>query len=161
MNACQAMLAALIVQTSAVAAGAEGLCTTKEAVIFNCEFERAAASLCQSVKNGNLVYRSARDGRLAVEVSNEGGGKEQVFRFSFAPYAGGGEAHIRFKQSEYTYYLYDYTIRTDEGPTFSAGVAIYRRDKRISNLNCVNDASIRASAYESIDREGYRRIENR
>ncbi|WP_126877438.1 hypothetical protein [Paraburkholderia kururiensis] len=160
-NACRAISVSVITFVSAVAAHAEGLCATKETAIFNCELEKTVSSLCQSTENGTLTYRNGIDGKINLQVSDNKEIKKDVFYFSNTPYAGGGEAHIRFSQLGYTYYLYDRTVKADEGPTFSTGIVIYRGKRKISNLTCNNDASIRAGAYQSITKETYRSIGSR
>ncbi|MBR8299556.1 hypothetical protein KDW49_02280 [Burkholderia dolosa] len=161
MKAWQAISVASISFVAAVTVHAEGLCAAKEAVIFNCELEKSISSLCQSTESGTLTYRNGSDGKINLQVSDEKRIKKDVFYFSNAPYAGGGEAHIRFSQFGYTYYLYDKTIKADEGPTFSAGIVVYKGGKRIYNLVCNNDASIREKAYQTITREKYRTIDVR
>lgn len=158
MNVFRAISVSILAFVSAAAAHAEGLCTTKETAIFNCELEKFASSLCQSTENGTLTYRNGIDRKINLRISDNKKSKKDVFYFSNTPYAGGGEAHIRFSQFDYTYYLYDRTIKTDEGPTFSAGIVIYKGKKKISNLTCNNDASIREGAYQSITKEAYRSI---
>ncbi|MGU7775355.1 hypothetical protein ACV229_34950 [Burkholderia sp. MR1-5-21] len=155
MSVCRVILASIIGLATVVTARAEGLCATKETVIFNCEFKNSVSSLCQSLEGGALIYRNGVDGRINLKISD---GKNDVFFFSNTPYAGGGEAHIRFSRSGYTYYLYDKTVKGDEGPVFSAGIVIYKGGKKISSFACINDASIRAGAYQSISREKYRSI---
>ncbi|WP_175946515.1 hypothetical protein [Burkholderia pyrrocinia] len=161
MNACRAASVAIISLELTVSAHAEGLCAAKETAIFNCELRKSVSSLCQSKENGILTYRNGLDGKINLQTSDNSEGKNEndVFYFSNRPYAGGGEAHIRFSRLGYTYYLYDKTVKTDEGPTFSAGVVVYKGKKKISNLVCDNDASIRADAYQSIVRESYRAID--
>lgn len=158
MNACRVILVSILVVVSTTAAHAEGLCAAKETAIFNCELEKSVSSFCQSTENGSLTYRNGIDGRINLQISDNKIPKKDVFYFSNAPYAGGGEAHIRFSRLGYTYYLYDRTIKADNGPMFSAGIVIYKGKNKISNLICNNDASIRASAYQSITREAYRPI---
>ncbi|CAG9255541.1 conserved exported hypothetical protein [Burkholderia diffusa] len=158
MNVCRAISVSVLAFVSMVAAHAEGLCTTKEVAIFNCELKKTVSSLCQSTENGTLTYRNGINGKINLQISDGKGIKRGVFYFSSVPYAGGGEAHIRFSRLGYTYYLYDRTVKTDEGPTFSAGIAIYRGERKISNFICNNDASIRAGAYQSITKEDYRSI---
>lgn len=138
---------------------AEGLCISRETVIFNCELEKSIASLCQSRDEGTLIYRSGTSRRLAMELSDSSK-KKSVFFLSSIPYAGGAEAHIRFSRSSYTYYLYDKTVKAREGPEFSAGIAIYKGKRKISDLSCRNDASIYAAGYESVTRESYRSIDS-
>jgi hypothetical protein len=137
---------------------AEGLCEAGETVVFNCELPKSVSSLCLAGRNGVLTYRNGGEGKLNLKISDEGQGKGKIFYFSNIPYAGGGEAHIRFSRSDYTYYLYDKITKTDDGPTSSAGVVIYRDQVKVANLMCGNDASIRESAYSEITKEAYRSI---
>ncbi|WP_423394960.1 hypothetical protein [Burkholderia sp. LMG 21824] len=144
-----------------VVARAEGLCATKEVAIFNCELEKSVSSLCKSKESGALIYRSGVDGKVGLRIP---GGKEDArdfFFLSYAPYAGGGETHIRFYWLGYTYYLYDKVTKVDDGPALYSGIVMYKGKERISNISCENDASIRAIAYQSIARETYRSISTR
>ena len=159
MNACRAVSVVIISLALTMSVHAEGLCAAKETAIFNCEIRKSISSLCQSKENGILTYRNGFDGKISLQISGNNESKRDVFYFSSRPYAGGGETHIRFSRLGYTYYLYDKTVKTDEGPTFSAGIVVYKGEKKISNLVCDNDASIRADAYQSIARESYRAID--
>lgn len=145
-----------LIATSSV--HAEGMCKGGEAVVFNCETQKSVSSLCESKGTGVLSYRNGVAGRINFELSDSGAQKGRFFYFSNTPYAGGGEAHIRFSRSGYTYYLYDKSIKTDDGPMFSAGVVVYRGEKKISSSICNNDASIRRNAYDDITKEIYRSI---
>jgi hypothetical protein len=160
MDIFQATLISLFTCTVAVPACAEGLCIAAETTIFNCELQKSTASLCKSNQDGTLIYRNGTDGKINMQLSDVGKSKNIVFFFSNVPYAGGGEAHIRFTRSSYTYYLYDKTTKASAGPEFSAGIAIYKDRRKISDLACQNDASIRATAYKSITREPYRSIDS-
>ncbi|MGF6853908.1 hypothetical protein [Paraburkholderia sp. CI3] len=128
--ACRIVSVLIIGLVSAMGAHAEGLCTINETAIFNCELEKSVSSLCQSTENGTLTYRNEVDGKINLQISDSKRKKKDVFYFSNTPYAGGGEAHIRFSRLGYTYYLYDRTIKTDEGPTFYAGIAVYKGKKK-------------------------------
>ncbi|WER48216.1 hypothetical protein CupriaWKF_25805 [Cupriavidus sp. WKF15] len=135
---------------------ADNLCKDDEAAVFNCELPQKKSSLCQARSDGALVYRSGRRGRIDIEISNRK--KIDAFRFSYTPYAGGGEAHIKFLNGDYKYYLYDKTIKIDDDHNLSAGIVIYLGDKRVANLICLNDASIKQQAYEGMTREEYRDV---
>lgn len=141
----------------AMGAHAEGLCESREAVIFNCELIKSVSSLCRSNDNHVLTYRNGSKGDLNLQISDERGGGVN-FYFSSTPYSGGGESHIRFSRFHYTYYLYDKIVKSDDGPIFSAGIIIYKDDRKVANLFCKNDATIRESAYDTITRETYRSI---
>jgi hypothetical protein len=139
-------------------AHSEGLCAAGEAVIFNCDLPKSVSSLCQSDSDGTLTYRNGRDGKVNLKISDAGEKIKNIFYFSDIPYASGGESHIRFIISNYTYYIYDKVKKTDDGPEFSAGIVILKRGEKVANLVCQNDASIRERAYHTIDRESYRPI---
>lgn len=139
-------------------AHAEGMCKEREAEIFTCETQKSISSLCKSKDTDTLSYRNGLANRINLEVSESSDRKGKVFYFSSTPYSGGGEAHIRFSRAGYTYYLYDKTIKTDDGPTFSAGIVVYKGATKISNQVCGNDASIHQSAYSDITKESYRSI---
>ncbi|WP_193101074.1 hypothetical protein [Burkholderia sp. Z1] len=158
MRIYQFVSTSIIGIASVVVARAEGMCTTKEVAIFNCELEKSVSSLCQSTENGVLIYRNGVDGKVNFQTPGSKQDAKDLFFLSYAPYAGGGEAHIRFYWLGRTYYLYDRVIKGDGGPMFSSGISIYKRKEKISNCSCGNDASIRAIAYQSIARETYRSI---
>ncbi|MEX3786341.1 hypothetical protein [Paraburkholderia sp. BR14374] len=140
---------------------AEGMCGENESVIFNCELHSSTASLCEAKDAKVLTYRYGKEEKIELEISDAGFKRGNIFHFSDVPYSGGGEAHIRFSRGGYTYYLYDKTVKTESGPQFSAGIVIYRGIRRIGDRICVNDASIRQSAYSEIEREEYRDIRSK
>nr|WP_158447176.1 hypothetical protein [Paraburkholderia sp. BL8N3] len=137
---------------------AEGMCKERETTIFNCELHKSISSMCEAKETGVVYYRNGATNKINLEVSDSDAGKGKVFYFSNTPYAGGGEAHLRFSKSGFTYYLYDKTIMAEDGPTFSAGIVVYKGKRKISNLVCGNDASIHQNAYHNITKERYRSI---
>jgi hypothetical protein len=139
-------------------AHAKGLCEKGEEMIFNCKLPKSDSSLCRSDSGDVLTYRNGRKRKINLEISDAGEAMGRIFYFSNTPYAGGGETHIRFTSSNYTYFIYNKTITTDDGPVFSAGVVIYQGGDQISNLVCSNNASIREDAYRAITREAYRSV---
>lgn len=138
-------------------ARAEGMCNVNEVAIFNCELKKNTASLCKSKDRDVVTYRNGNRKMIKLVLSDNGEGN--VFFFSNVPYAGGGESHVRFSINNYSYYLYDKTVKTDSGPIFSAGIVVYRRADKISNLLCNNNASIRQYAYQNLARDNYRNID--
>lgn len=81
------------------------------------------------------------------------------FKFSSTAYAGGGEAHIRFENNGYTYFIYDKDIKeSDGGLNSTAGIIVKKDMKTISNMQCENDATIRSEAYELMPKEDYKDI---
>lgn len=158
MNEIKIVLILLINLAAISSVHSEGMCKDSETVIFNCEMPKSVSSLCESKGADTLSYRNGIGGKINLELSDSDIPKEQIFYFSNTPYAGGGEAHIRFSRSGFTYYLYDKSVKTEDGPTFSAGIVVYRGERKISNLICSNDASIRRNAYDDITKESYRSI---
>jgi hypothetical protein len=152
VNEIKIVLISLINLAAISGVHSEGICKDNEAIIFNCEMPKSVSSLCRSKDSGIFTYQ------INLELSDRGISKGQSFYFSNTPYAGGGEAHIRISRSGYTYYLYDKTVKTEDGPAFSAGIVVYRGERKISNLICSNDASIRRNAYDDITKESYRSI---
>jgi hypothetical protein len=140
-------------------AHAEGMCKQEEQVVFNCDLKKSTASLCLDKKNSTFVYRNGTRDKLSLEVPTAGKESDaSPFHFSNVPYAGGGEAHVRFARGDYDYFLYDKTVKTDDGPENSAGIVVFQRGKKVANLTCNNDASIHQEAYEQLAKETYRDI---
>lgn len=160
MSKCRAMFVLAVGIVVAPFSRAEGMCGAAEKVIFNCELQKATASLCESF-DSVLSYRNGTSSKMILEVSDSGSLREKVFYFSNTPYAGGGESHVRFSRGGYTYYMYDKTVKTDDGPVSSAGVVVYQNDKKMGNLICNNDASIRQAGYRDIAREEYKDIDSK
>lgn len=134
---------------------AESLCADHETIIFNCKLPSKTASLCKSKNGGDVTYRYGDTSRIDLEVSDAGARRGEIFYFSSTSYAGGGEAHIRFSRARYTYYLYDKTVKADDGHDFSAGIIVFRGRAKIADHICTNMASIRDSAYVEMTREEY------
>ncbi|MCA8016932.1 hypothetical protein [Burkholderia metallica] len=158
MNFYQVAAASIMGLVSVAAAHAEGLCSREETAVFNCELKASVSSLCQSIENGSLIYRNGVGEKINLQISDKKNNRN-VFFLSNTLYSGGGEAHIRFSRMGYTYYLYDKVIKVDDGPETFAGIVVYKKNKKIHSLACNNNASIRASAYQSISREKYRSID--
>jgi hypothetical protein len=56
------------------------------------------------------------------------------------------------------YVIYDRTVKTEDGPKFSAGVTVFRAGRKVVDRSCLNDASIHSIAYNALPREEYRDI---
>lgn len=158
MKKIKAIAISLVNLLAISCAHAEGMCNAQETAIFNCELQKSIASFCEAKDAGVLSYRNGVANKINLEISDSDARRGKVFYFSNTPYAGGGEAHIRFWRAGYTYYLYDKTIKTNDGPIFSAGIVVYKGERKVSNLVCGNDASIRQNAYHDIAKESYRNI---
>jgi hypothetical protein len=152
----------LVVSTTIAAimipqARADGVCGDSNSLIFDCQLPGSTVVLCLSSQTGAVTYRASSSGKTDMLISSLDQ-KDARFLFSSAPNVGGGEAHIRFSNGEYTYILYDRTVRTVDGADSSAGVVVYRKTKKIANLICENDASIRQLAYSKLPRERFKSI---
>lgn len=100
-------------------------------------------------------YRYGTDRKIELTYPSINKGTEKYFFLSNRPYAGGGETHIRFTNNKYTYYLYDKNVKDGEGLNSTAGLYIFLDKKKLSKLQCANDASIRSPAYDNLSNEGY------
>jgi hypothetical protein len=133
------------------------ICENAGTLIFNCKLPRSTASLCMS-RTGSLTYTAQSFKGNALKLTNLGD-KGTKFRFSNVAFSGGGEAHIRFQNNGYEYFLFDKTVKTNEGPDFNAGILVYRSNRRIASFTCENDASIHEDAYTQLPREQFRSIQ--
>ncbi|MEM5342890.1 hypothetical protein [Paraburkholderia azotifigens] len=139
-----------------VSAHAEGMCKQDEQVVFNCELKKSTASLCIDKKTRKFVYRNGTRDKMDLQVPARDKGEDaNPFQFSNVPYAGGGEAHVRFERGDYNYYLYDKTVKTADGPEMSAGIVVFRQKRKIAEMACQNDASVHQEAYEEMPKETY------
>lgn len=142
-----------------VSAFAGDMCKIGERAVFNCELDKSIASLCFEQNSRSFVYRDGTPAKIDLVVPAQRKTSESPpFYFSNIPYSGGGEVHVRFRQGGYQYYLYDKTVRTDDGPDFSAGIVVYKNNKKVANLTCNNDASVHQEVYEMMPKEAYRDI---
>ncbi|MDR5798290.1 hypothetical protein QCE49_33360 [Caballeronia sp. LZ008] len=136
-------------------ARAEGLCSTKEAVIFNCEFSRSTSSLCES-SDGSVIYRAGLREKVRMELSPKD--SKTKFYLSSRPLVGGGEVHVRFENDGYVYYLFDRMVLARDESDSSAGVIAFRKGRKVFDRRCDNDASVRQRGYEVLPREDFRDI---
>ena len=142
-------------------------CTSAEQIVFSCTIGKKILSVCASnilsKQAGYMQYRFGQKNKIEMSYPETPQHPRQFIFFSSVPYAGGGEAHLRFANGQYEYIVYDRTTKGEWGkaghrPTFfSAGVVIRKDKKIISNLKCrpEDHASIRAVAYEIMDQEEF------
>lgn len=108
--------------------------------------------------DNSFIYRAGSQSKIDLYLKQDGGNKKNKFFFSSTMYPGGGESHIRFSNGTYNYFLFDRTIKEDDGPASSSGVVIFNKQKRIAASECQNDASIHAEAYSNLTKEEYKNI---
>ncbi len=103
------------------------LCEKSEKVVFTCEIKKKKLSVCQP-KDGLVIYRY---GTLQK--------KELTLRskpyFSSTMHPGGGGAHIRFQNNQYSYIVYSF-IRGINEKIEGAGVYVLKNDKLLVDLEC-------------------------
>jgi hypothetical protein len=142
------------------------LCNASEKAIFQCVVKSKLLSLCASKdigpSNGTLQYRFGAPGKVELQYPEVPQSAKGHFYLSNQMYSGGGETHVRFKNGDYEYVMFDSTTRTGfnghNNPKFSAGLATKHAGKVVVR-ECSNNASIFAEAYESIPREEFEDIE--
>ncbi len=138
----------------------QGLCSTGEISLFNCNLKSKNASLCVNEAKNRMQYRIGTEAKKdftypQIQKSNGYG-----FKLSTTPYPGGGENRIRFTNGIYSYFIYDITrSQQDTTPLDSiqtAGIVVYTNGKRIANIKCENsETSISSLAFEILQREEF------
>jgi len=147
------LLSAFALGATASHAETLNLCTSEETDVFHCHLKKIDISLCLS-SNGSFTYRAGRGKNIGLELSQKADG-QNIFFVSSVAFAGGGEGHIRFSNHDYTYFLFDRTVKSDDGPVFSSGITIYKKGKLISQSSCRNSASIHQDAHSKLSEEQY------
>ena len=121
------------------------LCEAGETPFFSCEIGDKRVSVCGS--GSGAVYRYGTPGK--VELTS------RSLTFANRAYSGGGESQITAKNGDYTYTVYDSTVRTSFGeggndPEFSSGLVVSRGGRMISSKMCKAESSIDAVAERSL-----------
>ncbi|QCB43323.1 hypothetical protein E5673_14725 [Sphingomonas sp. PAMC26645] len=123
----------------------ETLCEAGETPFFSCQIGSKRVSVCGS--GSGAVYRYGSPGK--VELTS------RSLTFASRGYSGGGESQITAKNGDYTYTVYDSTVRTSFGdggndPEFSSGLVVSRGERTISSKMCKAESSIDAAAEQSL-----------
>ena len=121
------------------------LCQAGETPFFSCEIGAKRVSVCGG--GSGAVYRSGTPGK--VELTS------RSLTFANRGYSGGGETQITAKNGEYTYTVYDRTVRTSFGdggndPEFSSGLLVARGARVISSKTCKGESSVAADAERAL-----------
>ncbi|MCG8339523.1 MAG: hypothetical protein MJE63_33865 [Proteobacteria bacterium] len=106
---------------------ANNLCNKDEKVIFSCEIKNKNASVCQ-LRNKQLIYKFGSNEKIELTL------KSKPY-FSTAMYPGGGGAHLRFRNKEYSYIVYSF-IRGIREKTEGAGIYVLKKDKLLADIEC-------------------------
>ena len=137
-------------------------------MIFQCDLKGKRLSLCASrdfsANGGTLQYRYGVPAKIELRYPESPQPARERFFFSSTAYSGGGEAHIRFRNGDYEYILFDRTVRTGFGggpnnPEFTSGVVTRRKGTTVSRRLCSNSGSIVSKAYEDLPKEEFEDIQ--
>ncbi|RZU02635.1 hypothetical protein [Rivibacter subsaxonicus] len=134
------------------------LCSADEEVVFGCTLGRRMVSLCASPGPApqKLQYRTGMPGKLELVVPPAPEPAAGTFIHSSTGYSGGGEARLRFRNGNWDYWLFDRTLRGEQGPVFSSGVVVRRTGQRHGKeLKCVEEAGFGAFDGERFEREDF------
>jgi hypothetical protein len=137
------------------------MCSVGERVLFTCNFKSSTASLCLGADGKFTIYRKSSARKLELSIKENHLQKVPVFWLSNTQYAGGFESHIRFFNRNVIYFLYDKSIKMDDGPRDSAGIIVLKGDKIIADFVCESNASISSAAYDVIRTEDFTDIKSR
>lgn len=156
----------LLISHAALADEPQYLCKDDENLIFGCEIKGKFISICSS-KNlsktvGYAQYRFGKPDKVEFLYPASKKPPEGIFFLGSTGYSGGGANIVRFNNSGYEYLIFDSMIRTNyapgepNNPEFKAGIVTRHNGKITSTRLCTdNAASIRASAFEAFEREGF------
>lgn len=126
------------------------LCEAGETPFFSCEIGAKRVSVCGG--GSGAVYRYGTPGK--VELAS------RSLTFANRGYSGGGESQITAKNADYTYTVYDSTVRTSFGeggndPEFSSGLVIARGGRVVSSKMCKAESSVDAAAERALPAGGF------
>lgn len=136
---------------SKTVAPSKGLCAPQETAIFVCPVGRKLVSVCGQA--GKATYRFGSPGK--VELSS------QALTTAERSFSGGGETQIQLRNGQFTYLVYDKTVRTSfssngrNDPDFTSGLVVLKDRHVVSARKCGADASISAAAGRIIPAGGF------
>lgn len=138
----------------------QGLCSTDEINLFNCNLKSKNASLCFNEVKNRIQYRIGTEAKKDFTYPQSPKSNGYGFKLSTTPYPGGGENRIRFTSGTYSYFIYDITKSQQDTDSLdsiqTAGIAVYANRKRIANIICKNpETSISSLAFEILQREEF------
>jgi len=131
--------------------GPASLCTAREAVFFSCPIGTRQVAVCGS-KSG-ARYRYGSPSRIELEVATV----TSVSR----GFAGGDETQITASHGDYSYTVFDRTLRTSfdadgrHDPAFSSGLIVRRGGRTISARRCNDEPIMTSDPTEGIAKGGF------
>lgn len=121
------------------------LCEAGETPFFSCELDAKRVSVCSG--GSGAVYRYGTPGKVELASRN--------LTFANQAYSGGGESQLTATNGDYTYTVYDRTVRTSFGeggndPEFSSGLVVTRGGRVISSKMCKGETPVEADAERAL-----------
>ena len=120
-----------------------------DGIMFHCQIGKEWIDLFFDI---DRVAHYVHSKNNVIDLALDNRKNANFFQMSFTGLSGGGQAHIKFTNGGYDYYLYDITARSGDYPTFKSGVAVLKDGVVLSNRECINDATILSDAYERLPR---------
>lgn len=121
---------------------AGGLCTPAEVPLFSCSIGAKRVSICGSGQRA--AYRYGLPGKIELSSTQ--------LTFAEKAFSGGGETQITATNKDYSYTVFDRTVRTSLGedgrhdPAFGSGLLIRHNGKVVATRPCDEDVPIVARA---------------
>ena len=116
-------------------------------IMFHCEIDKEWIDLFFDI---DRVAHYVHSKDYVIDLALDNRKNTNFFQMSFTGLSGGGQAHIKFTNGGYDYYLYDITAHSGDYPTFKSGIAVLKDGVVLSNRECINDATILSDAYERL-----------
>ena len=90
---------------SYIQASDQNLCEDDEQIIFNCITTNKIASVCH--KSSRTIYRFGKKDKIELVLTANG---ENTFKYSSAPYSGGGGEQVHIASGNHLYTLYNFSL---------------------------------------------------
>lgn len=130
----------VIIFPARVFAGSDG-------IMFHCQIDKEWIDLFFDI---DRIAHYVHSKNNVIDLALDNRKNANFFQMSFTGLSGGGQAHIKFTNGGYDYYLYDITAHSGDYPTFKSGVAVLKDGVVLSNRECMNGATILSDAYERL-----------
>jgi hypothetical protein len=118
-----------------------------DGIMFHCEIDKEWIDLFFDI---NRVAHYVHSKDYVIDLALDNRRDTNLFKMSSVPLVGGGQAHIKFTNGAYDYYLYDITAHSGDEYIFKSGVAVLKDGVVLSNRECINGATILSDAYERL-----------
>lgn len=99
------ILLSTVLSVSTIQASDQNLCKDDEQIIFNCITTNKLASVCH--KFSRTIYRFGKKDRIELVLTANG---ENTFKYSSAPYSGGGGEQLQVTSGNHLYTLYNFSL---------------------------------------------------